>query len=138
MEAKEGTQHSFGTGISTRIETIPIRVLITTDDYEIDGDIHIKPGSYQSRISDILNGKGLQYLPLTNVRYHNMHKPDDLVRKVDTLIIRMDTIKMVAPQNGAEIIPKTPEREAAENESAAESKKGETERTVLIRSVSDN
>jgi hypothetical protein len=138
MDSSEDTQYSFGTGISTHIETIPIRVLITTDDYEIDGYMHIKPGSYQSRISDTLNGKALSYLPLTNVRYQNIHKPDDLTRKVETLIIRMDTIKMVAPQNGAEIIPKKFESAIGEDEEkAAADNKAASERTALIRSVSE-
>lgn len=119
MDIGENIQHSFGTGISSHIETKPIRVLITTDDYEIDGYLHIKPGGYQSRVSDILNAKGLQYLPLTNATYRSLRNPDELVRKVETLIIRIDTIKMVAPQNGAEFIAKDIESDAAESEKDA-------------------
>jgi len=104
MVIGDNTQNPYGTGGGNRLETKPIRVLVTTDDYEIDGYMHIKPGGYQSRVSDILNVKGLHYIPLTDATYRSLHHPEEPVRKVPTLIIRMDTIKMVAPQNGAEIV----------------------------------
>lgn len=107
-------------GVNPNIETKAVRVLITTDDYEIDGFLHIKPGGYQSRVSDILNAKGQQYLPLTNATYRNVRHPDELVRKVETLIIRMDTIKMVAPQNGSELVSRDDVVKAEEAVSADE------------------
>lgn len=131
MEPDQNIHHTSGTGISSRIETKAIRVLITTDDYEIDGYMHIKPGGYQSRISDILNGRGALYLALTNVRYRDRHNPDELVRKVETLIIRMDTIKMVAPHNGAEFIPKEPEADDAESNETTGNKPN------LLRSITE-
>lgn len=39
------------------VQTQAIRVMVTTDDYEIEGFIHVKPGGYQSRVSDLLNVK---------------------------------------------------------------------------------
>jgi|SRR5665811_2286275 len=116
MDFRNDVHEPGGTRSSSRIETEPIRVLITTDDYEIDGFMHIKPGGYQSRISDILNSKGIQYLAVTNAKYYDRRKPDELAHKVETLIIRMDTIKMVAPQNGAELIGKDSEGETAESD----------------------
>ncbi|MDO8735762.1 MAG: hypothetical protein Q7K29_01595 [Thermoleophilia bacterium] len=112
MDIGDNSQNSYGTGNTNRLETKPIRVLMTTDDYEIDGYMHIKPGGYQSRVSDILNVKGLHYIPLTNATYRNIRHPDEPVRKVATLIIRMDTIKMVAPQNGAEAVSSGTDSEA--------------------------
>jgi hypothetical protein len=108
-------------GLSSHIETKAIRVLITTEDHEIDGYLHIKPGGYQSRVSDILNVKGQEYLPLTNATYRNVRNPDELVRKVETLIIRRDTIRMVAPMNGSELLSANPAGEAiAEGKGASE------------------
>lgn len=81
----------------TKIQTRPIRVLVTTDDYEIEGYMHIKPGGYQSRISDLLNMRDVHYLPITQVRFRNLHRPDEPLREVETMIVRLDTIKVVVP-----------------------------------------
>ena len=112
MDFGENIKRPGMQGLSSHIETKAIRVLITTEDHEIDGYLHIKPGGYQSRVSDILNVKGQEYLPLTNATYRNVRNPDELVRKVETLIIRRDTIRMVAPMNGSEILSANPAGEA--------------------------
>lgn len=127
MDFGGSIKKSNPSGVSSHIETKTIRVLITTDDYEIDAFLHIKPGGYQSRVSDILNAKGQQYLPLTNATYRNIRNPGDPVRKVETLIIRVDTIKMVAPQNGSELVSRM--------ESSSEQQHGvaETEEPVTFR-----
>ncbi|MBI5869602.1 MAG: hypothetical protein HZB44_01405 [Actinobacteria bacterium] len=104
MDFGKNTNKPCVSGVSPNIETKAVRVLITTEDYEIDGFLHIKPGGYQSRVSDILNAKGQQYLPLTNATYRNIRHLEEPARKVETLIVRMDTIKMVAPHNGSELV----------------------------------
>ena len=58
------SQLNYG-GLESKITTQAIKVMITTDVYEIEGFLHIKPGGYQSRVSDLLNAKGLQYIPIT-------------------------------------------------------------------------
>ncbi|MHB9111256.1 MAG: DUF6812 domain-containing protein [Thermoleophilia bacterium] len=116
MDFGENIKKTSAPGVSSHIETKAIRVLITTEDYEIDGYMHIKPGGYQSRVSDLLNVKGQQYLPLTNATYRNINNPDALAHKVETLIIRMDTIKMVAPQSGSELVSRDAAADAATNE----------------------
>lgn len=115
MDFGENIKKPCVAGVRQNIETKAVPVLITTEDYEIDGFMHIKPGGYQSRVSDILNAKGQQYLPLTNATYRSIRNPDEPVRKVETLVIRMDTIKMVAPQNGSELVSKDAAGDAAAN-----------------------
>jgi len=36
---------------------------------------------------------------LTQVTHHSLRRPDEPPRTSDTLIVRLDTIKMVVPQN---------------------------------------
>jgi len=83
-----------------KVATHAMKVSVTTDEYEIKGYIHIKPGGYQSRISDVLNAKDQKYVCLTEVTYRSLGHDEELVRQVDTLIVRLDTIKMVVPQEG--------------------------------------
>lgn len=92
-------------GGDRRIRTQPMKVLITTDDYEIRGLIHIKPGGYQGRVSDLLNAKDLQYIPVTQATYRSLRDPALPPQKAWTLILRLDTIKMVIPQDGSEPPP---------------------------------
>lgn len=84
-------------GLGGQIQTKPIKVLITTDDYEIEGCMHIKPGGYQSRISDLLNAKELHYIPVTEVVFRKIRHPDEPPRHADTVILKLDTVKMVVP-----------------------------------------
>jgi hypothetical protein len=90
------------------IQTQTVRVSVTTDDYEIEGFIHVKPGGYQSRVSDLLNVKDLHFIPMTQVTYQSLRHPDEPPRTSDTLIVRLDTIKMVIPQNCLDKVVKEP------------------------------
>jgi hypothetical protein len=80
-----------------QIQTKPVKVHITTDDLEIEGCFHVKPGGYKARISDILNVKELHFVPITDAVYRKLKSPDEPPRCVGTLIIRVDTIKMIVP-----------------------------------------
>lgn len=83
--------------INSRIQTEAVRVIITTDDDVIEGFLHIKPGGYQSRVSDLLNAKELHFLPITNATCQSLRLPDTPPRKLPTVIIKVDAIKMVVP-----------------------------------------
>ncbi|MEK7817710.1 MAG: hypothetical protein AAB281_05595 [Actinomycetota bacterium] len=82
-----------------RLETQAIRVLVITDDYEIHGSMHIKPGGYQGRVSDLLNHKEVRYIPITDATFKSLEQTDEVARADETLIVRVDTIKMVAPDD---------------------------------------
>lgn len=84
-------------GVGGHIQTKPIKVLITTDDYEIEGCMHIKPGGYQSRLSDLLNAKDLNYIPVTDAVFRKIRHPDEPPRRAETVILKLDTVKMVVP-----------------------------------------
>lgn len=71
--------------------------MITTDDYEIQGYLHIKVGGYQSRLSDLLNAKDAKFIPITDAVYLQTHNPDGQPQHADTMIVRIDSIKAVVP-----------------------------------------
>lgn len=81
-----------------KIQTETVRVIVLTDDHEIHGYMHVKPGGYQARVSDLLNHREIHYLPITEATYRSMHYPDEPPHRADTLIVRIDTIKMVVPE----------------------------------------
>ncbi|MBE0428882.1 MAG: hypothetical protein IBX61_03310 [Thermoleophilia bacterium] len=87
----------------SKIQTEPVRVWIATGDHEIDGYMHVKPGGYQSRISDVLNASDNDYIPVTEAGIRSLRNPQEQPRKADILILRLDTIKMVIPQAGRSI-----------------------------------
>jgi len=97
MKPMAGADPSAAYNANHKLQTEAIRVSMITDDYEIDGFMHIKPGSYQSRVSDVLNIKELHFIPLTNVNYRSLRFPNEPRRTADTMIVRLDTIKMVVP-----------------------------------------
>jgi len=81
----------------SKVQTEAVKVRVTTEDYEIEGYMHIKPGGYQARISDLLNVKELHYIPITGATYRKVDQPDAPAQQAETLILRLDTIKMVVP-----------------------------------------
>jgi hypothetical protein len=105
-------ERGYTMAASDKIQTQPMKVLVTTDDYEIRGLMHIKPGGYQSRISDLLNVRDLHYIAITQATYRSLKRPDEPTRKAWTLIVRLDSIKMVVPEDGQDNVP--PEMAAAQ------------------------
>ena len=101
MDAKDNIHPNAYSLSGCKFQTGTIKVSITTDDYEIEGFVHIKPGSYQSRVSDILNIKELHFIPLTHVTYRSIHNPGEPPRTAETMIVRLDTIKVVVPHENA-------------------------------------
>lgn len=85
-----------------KIPTKPVKVSITTDDYEIQGYLHIKVGDYHSRLSDLLNTKDAKFIPVTDAVYLSVNAPDAEPAHADTMIVRIDSIKSVVPDTEAE------------------------------------
>lgn len=88
--------------MQAKVPTKPIKVMITTDDYEIQGYLHIKVGGYQSRLSDLLNAKDTKFIPVTDAVYLSVTNPDGRPQQADTMIVRVDTIKAVVPDTREE------------------------------------
>src|SRR5947199_9463196 len=76
-----------------KTDRIPINMI--TSDMFIEGHIHSKPGSYLSRVSDILNSTTLSFLPVTEARYRFKHQPDE-IHTSEGLVVSIKEIKVVA------------------------------------------
>jgi hypothetical protein len=68
--------------------------MITADMF-IEGNIHSKPGSYLSRVSDILNSTTLSFLPVTEARYRFKQQPEE-IHTSECLVVSIKEIKVVA------------------------------------------
>jgi hypothetical protein len=84
------------------VPTKPIKVLITTDLEVIQGYLHVKVGGYQSRISDLLNAKDIKFLPITDAVFLNVNNPKKEPDQVETIIVRIDSIRSVVPDSSSE------------------------------------
>jgi hypothetical protein len=104
MDTKVNIKQTGYVAGNHKVTTQAIKVTVVTDDYEIDGFMHIKPGSYQSRVSDLLNIKEQYFIPITSVTYRSLRFPNEPSRTADTLILRLDTIKMVVPWNNEDTV----------------------------------
>lgn len=60
---------------------------------EVTGYVHVKPDSYHTRVSDMLNRGVADFLPITRA---TMERPDGHVSSTDCMIVRREQIEVVA------------------------------------------
>ncbi len=80
-----------------RVKTQPVRAKILTDEYEIEGNVHLKPGTYQGRVSDILNAPEVEFIPVTQATCTSRNSRGSAPVKTDCTIVQVKTIRMVFP-----------------------------------------
>ena len=80
-----------------RVKTQPVRARILTDEYEIEGNVHLKPGNYRGRVSDILNAPEIEFIPVTQAVCTSRGSSESLPVKTDCTILQVKTIRMVFP-----------------------------------------
>jgi tRNA A58 N-methylase Trm61 len=83
--------------MDAKVETHPIGVMITTREYEIQGDLHIMAGGYQSRISDLLNRRDNKFIPVTDAVFLSVRNPTSEPRHAETVLVKVDCIEMIVP-----------------------------------------
>ncbi len=83
--------------ISAKVKTHPVRAKILTDEYEIEGNVHLKPGHYRGRVSDILNAPEVEFIPVTQATCTSRGSLDSEPVKTDCTIVQVKTIRMVFP-----------------------------------------
>ncbi|MCL4309442.1 MAG: DUF6812 domain-containing protein [Thermoleophilia bacterium] len=79
-----------------RVKTQPVRAKILTDEYEIEGNVHLKPGNHQGRVSDILNAPEVEFIPVTQATCTS-RSSDSRPVQTDCTIVQVKTIRMVFP-----------------------------------------
>ena len=80
-----------------RIKTQPVRAKILTDEYEIEGNVHLKPGNRHGRVSDILNAPEVEFIPVTQAKCTSRASADSKPVDTDCTIVQVRTIKMIFP-----------------------------------------
>lgn len=80
-----------------KVKTRPVRARILTDEYEIEGNVHLKPGNHYGRVSDILNAPEVEFIPVTHATCTSRNADHSMPVKTDCTIVQVKTIKMVLP-----------------------------------------
>jgi len=58
------------------VRTHPVNVRVFLRDHAtVEGKAHIKPGAYQRRVSDLLNGGKVQFIAITEATYKHGDEP---------------------------------------------------------------
>lgn len=76
---------------AVRTEPVPVTVRLTSG-VEVTGNVHVRPNSYQTRVSDLLNRGATEFLPLTDA---TMVRPDGGTTMTDCVIVRLAQIDCV-------------------------------------------
>lgn len=80
-----------------KVKTQPVRAKILTEEYEIEGNVQLKPGARGGRVSDLLTAPGADFIPVTQARCTSRHVADSTPVEADFTIVQVKTIKMVLP-----------------------------------------
>lgn len=83
--------------IDARAKTQPVRAKLITDEYEIEGDVRIKPGIHRGRVSDILNAPEEEFIPVTRAICTSRNSMESRPVETDCTIVQVRTIRMVFP-----------------------------------------
>lgn len=80
-----------GEQIAHRVE----RTIFETDRHLVVGDVTLPPEGYQSRFSDVLNRRDLDFLPLTNVEITSL--ADGTVSERPFVVLSKQQIRLAYP-----------------------------------------
>jgi hypothetical protein len=78
-----------------RIEHRVERAVFETDRQLIVGDVTLPPEGYQSRFSDVLNRRDLDFLPLTNAEITSL--ADGTVNERPFMVISKSQVRLAYP-----------------------------------------
>ena len=82
-----------GDHLKIKTELVPVRIY--TNDFEIEGNAHAKPGGYYSRVTDILNLSRVSFMPITEARYRI--RTDAATEFIDAkcLVVKVENIELM-------------------------------------------
>lgn len=78
------------------------RVTIYTEKFMIVGELSIIRKGYRKRLSDFLNDRDVQFIPILKAKLSPIDMKRDTT-EVDTLILNKNEIVMAVPEKGFEI-----------------------------------
>jgi hypothetical protein len=79
-----------------KIKTERVQVLIFTEDFEIEGNAHVKPGGYNGRVIDILNQSRSSFIPITEARFRRRTGSSPKLITSDCLIVQIEKIEVIS------------------------------------------
>lgn len=77
---------------TTRTDPVLVTVRLLSGT-EVTGHVHVKPDSYHTRVSDMLNRGLADFLPITDA---TLERPDGHVTSTNCMIVRREQIEVVA------------------------------------------
>jgi hypothetical protein len=80
-----------------KTRTQPVRAKILTDQYEIEGNVHVKMDKLHGRVSQILDAPDIEFIPVTQATCTSRTSPNPEPVQTDCTIVQVKTIKMVFP-----------------------------------------
>lgn len=80
-----------------KTRTQPVRAKILTDQYEIEGNVHMKLDKLHGRVSQILDAPDIEFIPVTQATCTSRKSADSQPVQTDCTIVQVKTIRMVFP-----------------------------------------
>jgi len=80
-----------------KVRTHLVKARILTDDFEIEGNVHIRKGADSGKVSDILSAPDSDFIPVTQARCTSRGSHFSKPVQTDCTIVQVKTIKMVFP-----------------------------------------
>ncbi|MHB0915518.1 MAG: DUF6812 domain-containing protein [Thermoleophilia bacterium] len=80
-----------------KTRTQPVRAKILTDQYEIEGNVHMKLDKLHGRVSQILDAPDVEFIPVTQATCTNRNDAGTEPVQTDCTIVQVKTIRMVFP-----------------------------------------
>lgn len=77
--------------------TQPVRAKILTDQYEIEGNVHMKLDELHGRVSQILDAPDIDFIPVTQATCTSRKADGSKPVQTDCTIVQVKTIRMVFP-----------------------------------------
>lgn len=79
-----------------KVKTERVHVIIFTEDFEIEGNAHVKPGGYSGRVIDILNQSHASFIPVTEARFRRRTGSSPKLVESQCLIVQIEKIEMIS------------------------------------------
>ena len=75
-------------------------VVIETERYRIQGDLHLPAEGYRSRLSDYINKREAEFLPMTDCTVSTLETEQE--RAVPFMLVARRHVRLIAPVDAAE------------------------------------
>lgn len=76
------------------------QVIVEVERYQIAGELHLPAEGYRSRLSDYMNQREAEFLPMTGCTITTLETGQ--VRQVDFLLVARRHVRLIAPVNAGE------------------------------------